>query len=83
MRKDESKGPYYGPAWYLDFSYKDKDYSFIEGLKDGPWEYYRENGQLDDTGSYKNGNRVGPWEMYFRPAVSPRSSRARLSMSRI
>ena len=38
--------------------------SFKDGKKVGPWVYYYSNGQLMAKGTYKNGKREGPWVMY-------------------
>ena len=29
-----------------------------DGVKDGEWVYYHDNGQLEEKGSYKNGEKV-------------------------
>ena len=31
------------------------------GIKDGPWVYFHENGQLLHKSTYKNGKKEGPW----------------------
>ena len=38
----------------------------INGKRDGFWESYYENGQLNWKGSYKNDNLDGPWEYYHK-----------------
>ena len=35
------------------------------GNKEGPWEFYYENGQVEEKGDYKNGKREGPWVYYY------------------
>ena len=35
------------------------------GKREGPWIYYRENGQLDAKEEYKNGKKEGPWVTYW------------------
>jgi antitoxin component YwqK of YwqJK toxin-antitoxin module len=35
------------------------------GKKEGYWEKYYDNGQLEYKGSYKNGERDGIWEWYY------------------
>jgi hypothetical protein len=35
------------------------------GLKDGIWETYYENGKLETTGNYTEGKRNGEWKEYF------------------
>jgi antitoxin component YwqK of YwqJK toxin-antitoxin module len=36
-----------------------------DGKKEGYWESYYSNGQLDSKGSYINGESDGNWEKYF------------------
>ena len=31
----------------------------VNGLWEGSWEFYHDNGKLSDKGSYKNGFKVG------------------------
>ena len=38
--------------------------SFKNGLKEGTWEYYWDNGELRMKGNFKNGLRIGVWEGY-------------------
>ena len=38
----------------------------INGKRDGFWESYYENGQLNWKGNYKNDNLDGPWEYYHK-----------------
>jgi antitoxin component YwqK of YwqJK toxin-antitoxin module len=38
--------------------------TFRNGKKDGPWVYYRSNGQLRFKGTLKNGKREGHWVHY-------------------
>jgi antitoxin component YwqK of YwqJK toxin-antitoxin module len=35
-----------------------------EGMRDGPWKEFYENGQLRSEGVYRNGNRIGKWRFY-------------------
>jgi antitoxin component YwqK of YwqJK toxin-antitoxin module len=35
------------------------------GRKQGCWEYYYPDGQLECRGSFKNGKRIGVWEEYW------------------
>ena len=35
------------------------------GNKEGPWEFYYKNGQVEEKGDYKNGKREGPWVYYL------------------
>ena len=37
---------------------------FKNGKKDGPWEYYLDNGQLRSVGSFKDGKEEGVWKLY-------------------
>ena len=39
--------------------------SFKNGLREGPWVGYWENGQLFYKGDYKNGKEEGPWVGYW------------------
>ena len=39
--------------------------SFKDGVAEGPWATYYENGQLQRKGDYKNRKREGPWEAYY------------------
>jgi hypothetical protein len=39
--------------------------SFKNGLADGAWVTYYENGQLFFKGSYKNGKKEGAWVRYY------------------
>ena len=38
--------------------------SFEDGLTEGPWVEYHDNGQLWFKGNYKYGKREGPWVGY-------------------
>ena len=38
--------------------------SFKDGVAEGPWVNYYDNGQLQRKGDYKNSKREGPWEAY-------------------
>jgi hypothetical protein len=39
--------------------------SFIGNMtKDGPWEHYHSNGQLQSKGTYEDGIPIGPWVSY-------------------
>ena len=38
--------------------------SFKNGLREGPWVVYHENGQLFYKGDYKNGEQEGSWVGY-------------------
>tara|TARA_B100001971_G_C18079110_1_gene477290 strand:- start:145 stop:762 length:618 start_codon:yes stop_codon:yes gene_type:complete len=42
----------------------EKQGSFKNGVKDGPWVSYWGNGQLWEKGDYKNGLKEGPWVGY-------------------
>ena len=35
--------------------------SFKNGVKEGPWVSYHDNGQLHTKGTYKDGERDSPW----------------------
>ena len=35
-----------------------------DGRKEGLWEYYYDNGQLEHKGNYKDGKKEGLWECY-------------------
>ncbi|MEE1574022.1 MAG: hypothetical protein V1257_10590 [Candidatus Neomarinimicrobiota bacterium] len=35
------------------------------GKRDGPWVFYRDNGQLWEKGTYKDGKEEGPWVFYY------------------
>ncbi len=37
-----------------------------EGVKDGPWKEYYEEGELRAEGSYNQGKRVGKWKFYHQ-----------------
>ena len=39
--------------------------TIINGKRDGFWESYYENGQLNWKGSYKDDCLDGPWEYYY------------------
>jgi antitoxin component YwqK of YwqJK toxin-antitoxin module len=39
--------------------------SYKDGKRDGPWERYYENGQLEKKGSYKDGELDGLYERYY------------------
>ena len=63
----ERDGKYY--LMFTDEGFDDKVEGIIQGtLKDGLWNgkytKYHENGQLMDRGTYKNGKREGLWEWY-------------------
>jgi len=36
-----------------------------EGIKDGPWKEYYDDGTLRSVGTYDKGNRVGDWKFYY------------------
>jgi antitoxin component YwqK of YwqJK toxin-antitoxin module len=36
------------------------------GIKDGPWVSYHDNGQLWSKGTYKDGKKKGPWVDYYK-----------------
>ena len=38
--------------------------TYKDDKKDGLWESYYENGQLQDEGEYKDGKKDGLWEFY-------------------
>ena len=39
--------------------------TFKDGVADGPWFEYRDNGRLWKKGNYKNGKKDGPWVVYY------------------
>ncbi len=39
--------------------------SFTDGKKDGSWEWYHDNGQIETQGTYKDGEKDGSWECYY------------------
>ena len=43
-----------------------KQGTFKNGKKEGPWVTYYDNGQLEPKGNYKNGKWDGPWIGYRR-----------------
>ena len=38
---------------------------FKNGVMEGPWVSYHENGQLLSEGAFKNGETGGPWVLYY------------------
>ena len=38
---------------------------FKNGVMEGPWVSYHENGQLLSEGAFKNGKEEGPWVFYY------------------
>ena len=42
-----------------------KQGSFKDGKMEGPWVYYRKNGQLFSKGTYKDGKKDGPYVDYY------------------
>ena len=44
---------------------KGKGYVDDNGLKQGEWEGYYDNGELESKGNYKDGKRDGYWEDYW------------------
>lgn len=36
-----------------------------EGIKDGPWKEFYDDGTLRSVGTYDKGNRVGDWKFYY------------------
>ena len=40
--------------------------SVKNGVRDGTWISYNENGQLYTKGNYKNGKREGAWVTYYK-----------------
>ena len=38
---------------------------FKNGVMEGPWVSYHENGQLLSEGAFKNGKTEGPWVFYY------------------
>ena len=39
--------------------------TYKDGVLDGPWFEYHDNGQLFGKGDYKKGKREGPWVTYL------------------
>ena len=39
--------------------------SFKNGVEDGAWVEYWDNGQLSDEGNYKKGKKDGSWVTYY------------------
>ena len=44
---------------------KGKGYMDDNGLKQGEWEGYYDNGELESKGNYKDDKKVGYWEHYY------------------
>ena len=38
---------------------------FKNGVMEGPWVSYHDNGQLESKGTYKDGKKDGPWVGYY------------------
>ena len=58
------EGIYYKKSTDVLFTGKttgQKQGTFKDGVLDGPWVRYYDNGRLRIKGEYKNGLRVGPW----------------------
>ena len=36
-----------------------------EGIKDGPWKEFYDDGTLRSAGTYDKGNRIGDWKFYY------------------
>ena len=54
--------PYSGPVLSGEDNWNGR---LNDGLLDGPWERYYENGQLRQKGSYSNGEIDGLWVTYW------------------
>ena len=63
--KPNSLEPFTGEKidWYENGQLKAKG-SFIDGKRDGFWEFRKEWGMLEEKGNYIDGNRDGLWEGY-------------------
>ena len=64
----EREGLYYKNFSDVPFSGKitgSKKGSFKNGVMEGPWVSYHENGQLLSEGAFKNGKTEGPWVLYY------------------
>ena len=65
----EREGIYYKKFTDVPFTGKttgQKQGTFKNGKKEGPWIEYWTNGRLKYKGFYKNGNREGPWVGYHK-----------------
>ena len=63
----QREGLYYQKFTDVPFTGKttgQKQGTFKNGKKEGPWIEYWTNGRLKYKGFYKNGNREGPWVGY-------------------
>ena len=64
----QREGIYYQKFTNVPFSGKitgRQQGSFKNGVKDGTWVWYYENGQVFFKGSYKNGKKEGAWVRYY------------------
>ena len=43
--------------------------TYKDGMRDGEWAYWFENGQLSDSGKYKEGKMLGVWKYYNEKGV--------------
>ena len=65
----EREGLYYKKFTDVPFTGKttgQKQGTFKNGNREGPWIEYWTNGRLKYKGFYKNGNREGPWVGYHK-----------------
>lgn len=64
LKKDTE--PYTGQCYgYYENGQKGLKGSYINGLREGYWEYWYSNGQKKVEGSYKNGKKEGKWVYYY------------------
>lgn len=51
-------------GWMCSLEWRAREKKNLHVCKDGYWEFYHENGQLESKGSFQNGWAIGKWEEY-------------------
>jgi antitoxin component YwqK of YwqJK toxin-antitoxin module len=66
IKRDLNGQPYTGPCNTIDLIKKHRSIkgAFKNGLQEGKWEYYTEDGKIESRESYKNGKKDGAFEEY-------------------
>ena len=58
--------PYTGSVFSLYENGKEElNGRFRNGIKNGKWKWWNDDGGIDSTGNYKNGIMHGRWQFYF------------------
>ena len=66
-----SQIPYSGPikTYYDNTFILNREGNYIDGKREGFWEFYYKNGRLASEGNYIDGKREGLWEFYHDKGI--------------